>query len=287
MGKKILITGASGFIGKVLMENLINTNYELIPMVRKSIGFRNEIVIDFNDSSFYTKVNSLPKVEVVVHLGAKIGFGNVTSKELFVPNVFSTAVLVNWANMSNAYFLFASTAIISGIRSNYITSESKPCPDTDYAYSKWLAEEIIKMSGVKSAILRIGGVFGKNGPSHLGINTAIDRALKGQSPIQYGDGKIKRNYIYVKDLAEVIKFCIEKEVEGIHLVAGSFTYSIAEMLQIICDVLLPEKNPEICSGSKDSYDQIIEHSLSLPKGRSFKEAIEDIKSTLNNEKTFL
>lgn len=47
---------------------------------------------------------------------------------------------------------------------------------------------MIKMSDVSHAILRIGGVFGKDGPHHLGLNKSIDNAFKGITPIVYGGG---------------------------------------------------------------------------------------------------
>ncbi len=274
--KRVLITGASGFVGKSIMGELSQTNWEAIPIVRRSTGFNNEVIIDFCDSNFCIMVNSLPKVNAIIHLGAKVGWGDISKHDLFVPNVLATAELVNWADKIGAYFVFASTAIVHGVRNSYITSESGLNLNTNYGYSKWLAEEVIRMSGVKHSILRIAGIFGKGGPSHLGINKAINNALNDKMPIQYGRGEIRRNYIYVKDLSSIIKFCVENEIEGVHLVAGSSINTISDMLQIICNVFFPGRNPEYFEGSNGN-DQIIEHSLYHPKGRSFKEAIKDIK----------
>jgi len=134
------------------------------------------------------------------------------------------------------------------------------------------------MSGVKCGILRIAGVFGKNGPSHLGINVAIDNALKGVAPVQYGEGAVKRNYIYVEDLCSAIGFCIEQGLEGTHLVAGSSVNLVSEMLEIICETLLPGRRPQRAASERAVSDQIVEHSTDLPRGRSFKESLKDIKS---------
>ena len=278
MRRKVLVTGASGFTGSYLVRMLDDSGWEAVPLVRRSLGLCNEIVLDFYDLDFCHKIRLLPKVDTVVHLGAKIGWDGSTRKEMFKPNVLATAELAEWSESIGAYFLFASTAIVCGTKNPHITSETSPAPDTNYGYSKWLAEETIRMSGVKHGILRIAGIFGKNGPSHLGINVAIDGALNDVVPVQYGAGAVRRNYIYRKDLCSVIKFCIENEIEGTHLVSGTSINSISEMLQIICDVLLPGRKPE-CAENKDVVrDQIIEHSINLPQGRSFKEAIKDIKN---------
>jgi len=135
----------------------------------------------------------------------------------------------------------------------------------------------VKMSGIKYAILRISGVFGKNGPAHLGINRAIDDALCKIIPIQYGGGEIKRNYIYVKELCSIIKFCIENNILGTHLVAGSSINTISEMLQIICNVFLPGKKPQ-CHEGRNGYDQIVEVSSIFNRSCSFEDSIKDIKN---------
>lgn len=271
-----MITGVNGFVGTDLMRNLGKTDCELIPILRRSAGFKNEVIIDFCNPNFYSVIKRLPKVDAIIHLGAKVDFNIKDMNAFFEPNILATAQLANWANKIDAHFIFASSAIIFGTKNSRITLESKPDPDTNYGYSKWLAEEIIRASGVKYTILRIAGVFGKGGPSHLGINKAINDALKGVIPVQYGTGKIKRNYIYVKDLSKIIEFCIERKIKGTHFVSGSSINTISEMLQLVCDVILPGRKPEYRQGT-DGHDIIIEHSAHLPKGRSFEEAIRDIK----------
>lgn len=274
----MLITGANGFTGSNLVKMLADSGWYILPLVHHDSGLDNEMVLDFCDSNLRHKLNLLPKVDVVVHLGARIGLNGWTREDLFTTNVLATAELAEWAKSIGAYFLFSSTAIVCGVRSTHITSDNPPNPDTDYGYSKWLAEEMVKMSGVKSGILRIAGIFGKNGPRHLGINVAINRALQGKMPVQYGNGTIKRNYIYVKDLCDIINYCIENKLESTHLVSGTSVNTVSEMLRIICGVLFDGRGPDYLESKGAPRDQIIEHSSCLPAGRSFKQAIEDIKS---------
>lgn len=275
MKRRVLITGAGGFAGTALMNRLSSEDWDAIPLVRKKSGLKGEVIIDFCDSDIFLKINGLPRVDAVVHLGAKVDFA-ATTEELFVPNVVATECLSQWAAKIKAHFVFASTAIVCGVKTNLINSKSVPCADTNYGRSKLLAEQKIKESQAKYIILRSGGIFGKNGPGHLGINRAITGALAGEAPTQYGLGRIKRNYIYVKDLAEIIYFCIENKKEGTHFVAGAEINSMGEMLRIICNSFLNGKNLKI-SGEENGFDQIIEHSSCLPKGRSFKDAVLDIK----------
>lgn len=271
--KRVLITGANGFTGSTLVKTL--EEWEIFPMTQWKTGLKNEVTIDFCDDRFVSVLQTLPRVDAVVHLGTRVGWDGSTRAELFQPNVLATAELVNWAKHHNSTFVFTSAALICGERNTYITAGCGLDTENDYLYSKWLGEEIIEVSGIRHAILRISGIFGKDGPSHLGINNAITGALQGIPPVQYGDGKPKRNYIYVKDLCHIIKNCIDHNIEGTHLVGGSEANTIAEMLGMICDVLLPGSKPGIRPG-KSGYDQVIEPSPALPKGRTFEEALHDI-----------
>jgi len=275
--KKVLVTGANGFTGSTLIKILQDSDWNIIPMTQWKIGLKNEVTIDFCDKGFMKLLQGLSPVDAVVHLAARVGWDGSSRADLFQPNVLAAAELVNWAKHHNSYFVFASAASICGELNPHIAAGCVLNTDNDYLYSKWLGEEIIRMSGIKHAILRISGIFGKNGPTHLGINNAIASALQGTPPVQFGSGNIKRNYVYVKDLCDIIKYCLDNTIEGTHLVGGSQSNTMAEMLEMICEVLLPGKKPELRPG-KEGHNQLIDHSPLLPHGRTFKEALLDIAS---------
>lgn len=195
---------------------------------------------------------------------------------MFAPNVLATGCLAFLASQWNAHMVFASAAIVCGVKSQRIDPGAPISPDTAYGQSKWLGEQLIEVSHVPHCILRIGGVFGYSGPTHLGLNRAIDGALKGNTPMQSGTGAALRNYIYVKDVAEAIVFTLQKRLEGTHLLAGAEVTSMSQMLQTICDILLPGLQPAIAEGP-EAMSQVIEPSKHLPKSRGFREALLDIK----------
>jgi len=278
--KRILITGAAGFTGKTLTRSMQGPDWEIIPMDRVETGSPNDVVIDFSDDRFSPVLHRLPPVDTVVHLGTHVGWDGANKAVLFQPNILATAELVQWAAENKSYFIFASAALIAGEKNTLITSSSPLGTSNDYLHSKWLAEEIIKASGVSYAILRIPGIFGLNGPSHLGINKAITHCLNGIRPTRYGDGKIKRNYIYVKDLCNTIHYCTRNRLEGTFLAAGTDVNTVAEMLEIICRELLPGKTPEVLPAGT-GYDQVVEPSPLLPQTRTFEDAIKDIKKDID------
>ena len=281
--KTVLVTGSQGFIGKALVHSLACKGFRVFQTGRSSDVFSQSsksseyYQIDFEDPKAYEKMLCLPHSDAIIHLGTKVGWNGGTLSDMYVSNVLATGYIARLAKVWNSQLCFASAAIIAGLKTSFVSSSSPVLLDTPYAETKYLGEELIKASGANYCILRIGGVFGLNGPSHLGINNSINKALVGNPPILKGNGGGLRNYIYVKDLVDIIMNVLENQLVGTHLVGGSHNISIADMLMQICEIMLPGMQPKFLDGN-NSDSQLIETSKDLPKGRRFSEALLDIKS---------
>ena len=125
------------------------------------------------------------------------------------------------ARKQNAFFIFTSSAVVHGIKTPRITSNSPVICDTPYAESKAIAENEIQNILSEYCILRLGGIFWKNGPPHLGLNRAIDDILAAKSPVYVASGSARRNYISVNDAARLIVSICQQRIKDIHLSAGS------------------------------------------------------------------
>jgi len=222
-------------------------------------------------------LNSLPAYKAFIHLGAHVGLDGSSLQDMYVPNVLSTALIADITRKHDAHLIFASTAIIAGLNTEYISASSEIKADTPYANSKELAEQCLSASGVASAILRIGGVYGLNGPCHLGLNRTIRAALVGEPPVVYGSGSGKRNYIYVEDLASVIVSTLQSRAIGAYLVGGHDILSIAEMSQLICEIF-DLKSPPLSQSGYSSRSQIICSLPSFTGKSSFSESLMSIRS---------
>lgn len=279
-GKSVLVTGATGFIGRATVASLEQAGWVVTRGVRaasRSSG-DGEIYLDLNNPAEILALENGARFDAIVHLGAHVGLCGATEAEMFVPNILATGCLAFLASQWNAHLVYASTAIVCGVKSERIDASTPVFADTDYTQSKRLGEQLIEASHAPHCILRIGGVFGSNGPLHLGLNRAIDGALNGNPPLQSGSGAALRNYIYVKDVAEAIVFALQQRLEGTHFLAGSEVTSINQMLQTVCDTLLPGVQPAMAEGL-EATSQVIEPSPLLPKTRGFSAALTDIKGT--------
>ncbi len=196
---KIILTGASSSIGRVLDGLLTQRGHELFRIVRRPSGFCQEILWDFN-----SPLPIIPgAVDLVVHLAGHVNFSEDMDPACYSVNALATFRLARVAAEMKSRFLFASTVSVHGSATD-IGSTSLVRPAGHYAMSKWLGEELIfDICGDKAVAVRIAGVYGLEGAGHLGLNQAIrDAFYQRISPSLKGDGAGKRNYISILDAAQ-------------------------------------------------------------------------------------
>lgn len=269
---KILITGSTGFVGKHLVKLLENNGYEIFHIVRDNKGFKNEFIWNFKGHL----PMDLPKCDVIIHLAAYVYFGPDLNIEQYDINTVSTFRLLNYAKYHNAYFIFASMAGVHGSKYSTINRDTPIAPENHYAVSKYLAEEAVKTYIDNYSILRISGIYGIDGPSHLGLNKAISGAVyRKEPPVLRCSGSAKRNYICVLDVALWILSLIRKykasnkKIKEILYLAGTEIMGIEEYLQTIADVVL-KNGKMIRTGGNEATDWIVTPSEPFFNLRTFR-----------------
>jgi nucleoside-diphosphate-sugar epimerase len=273
----VLVTGASGFIGKATVTALGAAGWRVTAATRsRTSSGPGHVLLDLGDPASLLALAGGERFDAIVHLGARVGLGDSTMVESFAPNVMATGWLACLAAQWQARLVFASTAIVHGARTERIDADSPLVTDTAYAQSKWLAEQLVQASGAPHCTLRLAGVFGAAGPAHLGLNRAIDGAMRGETPVQVGSGRALRTYVYVEDVASTIAYALRTDLAGTHLVAASEASSIGGMLEDICRAFSVGDGPRVRDGIEAS-SQVVRASSSLPRTRTFVEAISDIR----------
>jgi len=269
---RILVTGADGFLGKEVIGILKKNNFEFVGVSRKNTR-ENYLFCDLSIPNDVLKLLEKTEPDVIINLAASIDFKERDIKLFFPVNVLLPAILGNYCKQNHLFFVHSSSIIVHGFSHELYNLNTELLPDTRYGKSKLLADDVIAASGCESSILRLGGIYGENGPFHLGINKAIDDAKKRKLPTVVGTGEAKRNYIYVKDAAQAILHCIKERLNGIHYLGGE-EKTIRDMLSDICEVLIPGQLPKHIKGEK-TKDQIVENSPYF-ETTSFRTAIEEI-----------
>jgi UDP-glucose 4-epimerase len=280
---KIIVTGANGFVGKALIRRLEELGFDAWAVVRKKTHRDKEIVLDFGYCSEEEIFEKLDGADCVVHLAANADFRNDFNKEIYDVNCLANLALANVLKRLDAHFIFASNALIAGMHEEYISKMSKDNPLIPYNISKYISEQYIMKHVRDYCILRIGGIYGYNGPEHLFLNRAISHAINNNQLLSIqNDGLGMRNYIYVEDLCSWIIHIIKSRTLGKYLVAGKETLALKEMFLHINNVLLVGKGQLSLNLLVRSTDQIIEFNPPDILIHDYQSAFNDIKYKLQN-----
>ncbi len=277
------MTGSTGFVGKCLVKMLEELGYRIFHLVRNRKGFEHEFVWDFKNRLS----EELPSCDVVIHLAAHVDFNSNLGISQYDVNTVSTIKLSAYAKSQSAYFILASTIGAHGSQHSLIDKDTPINPENHYAMSKYLAEEIVKTYIDNYSILRICGIYGLDGPIHLGLNKAINDAVhKKIPPVSKGSGKAKRNYICVLDVARWILNLVQQYEEELKrrkgntreilYVASPEVMTIEDYLQIIVDTILPNENLTKIEGS-ETRDLVVKASQTHFALTTFRQYMSSLK----------
>ena len=156
---KVLVTGATGFIGKSLCEYLVGIGYSVVGSVRdiqKVNNSQKNVLIDTLDAS--TKWSeALQECDVVIHLAGRAHVLNEKPQNILdIYRKNNTAATLNLARQAVKFgvsrFIFLSSIGINGVTTNgsAFRSEDYPFPHSPYTKSKLEAEMGLKLIGQES-----------------------------------------------------------------------------------------------------------------------------------------
>jgi len=248
--KTILITGVAGFIGSNLAKRLIEEGYNVIGIDNLSSGVREQVpkeVLffegDIRETYFFPLVRG---VDCIFHLAAKncINDCQLNPKDTFDINIMGTQNVLQAAKIHKVRkFIYAESSAVYEGSEIYPTPEWEFKPQSFYALSKASGKMLIdgyaRYYNINTTSLRYFCVYGPYQDYRRSIpplfSSFIIKLLKGQTPIIYGDGSKRRDFIYVDDINDFHIQCIENsQTDGKTFNLGSGrNYSVTEILNII------------------------------------------------------
>jgi len=242
----VLVTGASGFIGRHLVERLANAGDHVRALVRARSGAK--MPGDQRVELAYGDVLDLDAVEraargcdVVYHLAAKVSHGGASAEETYETNVQGTANVAQAALRAGVRRLvFASTTGVYGPVSNRsIDARTPRRPYSPYTRSKAQAEDALSSrhaaEGLGVVIGRITSVFGEGHLGWLGLFQAI---LGGEFRL-IGAGDNYRHPGDIEDIVEGLVLCgTVPAIEGkTYNLAGKEALPLRELIALMREEL--------------------------------------------------
>jgi UDP-glucuronate 4-epimerase len=238
---RIVVTGAAGFVGSHLSEQLLSAGHSVVGMdafipyyprpikERNLARLRQESQFSFHEldlrSADLTAV--LDGADIVFHVAAMAGLLKSWQQfdDYMTCNILATQRLLDSAVKAGVrHYLHCSTSSVYG---RFATGDetSTLAPISPYGITKLAAEQLVQAYGQKDGlnwtILRLYSVYGPRQRPDMGYNIFIRKLLTGEEIVIDGDGTDSRSNTYVADC-----------VQGLMLAAGQPQKSVGQVFNI-------------------------------------------------------
>jgi UDP-glucose 4-epimerase len=252
--KKIIVTGGSGFIGSEVVFQLLGKNYEVINLDIKKPKYKSDAIFIKCDLRYeFPNKKILRSPEAIIHLAANIGnarysldnpYSMLSDNSLIDLNVAKGAVLTKTKKV-----IYISSSLVyersNKFPADEILTDTIPHPKLAYSFEKLFGEQIFtnlhKQIGINYVICRLFNAYGVNSyglrDKHRHVIEDIFQKLKsGNNELTIiGDGKQKRCFTHVKDLARGIILALENKnaINEILNIGSVKEYEINQIAQLI------------------------------------------------------
>ncbi|MBI5202841.1 MAG: NAD-dependent epimerase/dehydratase family protein [Elusimicrobia bacterium] len=245
-----LVTGAAGQIGRAMTALLDREGIAHLDVTRRpSPG---AFACDLSDPSCIERLAEFCRSSThVVHLAARISAEKDLARsysEQFAVNAGATLNLLKALPASVRHISFASSFTVYGAARTPAVDEHHPLqPTSGYALGKLAAERYLAdyagRSGTALACLRYTSVFGPGPAPGRAIPSMIERLLDGLAPQVYGDGRARRDYLYVDDVCRATLAASLKDAEGVFNVGSGVGTSTAELARTLVRLSVAASEP--------------------------------------------
>lgn len=244
---RVLVTGATGFVGSALCEHLTACGHHVIPAVRREAGLADEVVVGDLGATTDWRI-ALAGCDAVVHLAARV---HVMDDQAQDPEAVYRAINIeatlNLARQAAAVgvrrLVYISSIKVNGEGADAPYRETDaPAPEGAYAMSKWEAEQGLRQieqeTGLEVVILRPPLVYG---PGVRANFLKLMRMVERGWPLPLGAIRNRRSLLYLGNFVDAIRLCIE------HPAAAGQTF--------LLDDGEPVSTPELVRALADAVDR--------------------------------
>ncbi len=242
---KILLTGASGFVGSHLLSSLIRKfgNDSIVALTSKKIA-NVECLIYNSIDNFSLDKASFDNITHIIHAGAFTPKNNHQANDidLAFSNIQYIKELLSYSFLSLVRFVNISTLDVYSVTGTKLSESSNVDPISLYGSSKLYCEKMVKVFAKQKEIrylnLRIGHVYGPGEEKYKKVIPIAMKNIIENQPLEiWGEGKDLRSFIFIEDVIDSIMSSVESAVNNIDInVVSGHAVTIHELLDKIISV---------------------------------------------------
>lgn len=243
MGERVLVTGATGFIGSHLVDELLWKDYQVAALVRETSDLRwlrgKRVELIYGDLLGKGELPSLKGYSYIFHLGGATKA--VRRRDFFHINHEGTERLLEAARRSKGVkrFVYLSSQAAAGPSTpeRPKTEQDPPCPVSPYGISKLKGEEAVLSCRDRFpvTILRPCAVYG---PRDAYMFEIFKRISKGVIPL-LGKEPMYLSFCYVEDLVHALLLSIQRDHPSgeVFFIADGERYTWDQFADVVASVL--------------------------------------------------
>ena len=248
---KVLVTGASGFVGKTLCAHLASLHFDVVATVQSLPdtpvpGVEYRIVTEMSSTTDWS--DALADVQTVIHCAARVHVMHDHAQDPLTEfrrvNTLGTETLARAAaHCGVKRLIFLSSIKINGESTMPVSpfNQASPAkPRDSYAISKWEAEQALTRvsteTGIEAVVLRCPLVYGPRVKANfLRLLQAVDHGI----PLPLALARNRRSLIYLGNLTDAIATCLTHPAAAgkTYLVSDREDVSTAELITRIAQAL--------------------------------------------------
>jgi UDP-glucose 4-epimerase len=236
---RVLVSGASGFVGRPLVAALMRAGYAVRTATRRPIAFPAavdaQIIPDLKSPIDWAPL--LQDVDVVIH-AAGLAHGRVTDDR------FSEFDRVNWmatqelaqaaqsAGVKHLIYISSVRAQVGAATPHIVREQDEPRPTNYYGRSKLAAETAIRAAGVPFTIFRPVVIYG---PNPKGNMQTLVRLATSRLPLPIASFTSRRSLLGIDNLISAIIFAIRNPatIGEVFLLADPTPMKVGEILSVL------------------------------------------------------
>lgn len=245
---RILLTGASGWLGKAAADHLRQSGMDVVGVDR--IASDSIVAVDLSQTDNPFGIGG--KFDAIVHFAAAANVNKIFGDPLSAirDNVVATANMLQYARMNGCQkFVYISSGWCAQWPSNaHVYTATKKA-------GEMMCHSWRSVYGLPSCTVRLGTLYGPGARGGTAIANFVAKALSGEPITIHGSGIAARRYLYIDDMSAAIERCIVAPVNGLMLdVCGEKEYSVNDVAEAVRRVVrdVPMRNSEARPGDLES-----------------------------------